>query len=444
MNTTTLSAERAETSMSLADTKTKTRAPGTWVLSLYFLQGLPFFMVNLVSALMLKSLGVSNEDITRWTGLLGLAWVFKPLWSPLLELAPSKKWMVISFQAVGAVALGLIALTLNLPSFFVICIALLAVAAIASASHDIVCDGLYIATLSGKQRAVWAGWLGTCFNGSKLFAMGGLVILAGTLEKSTSPVVAWATVFGIAAVTMAVLAAYHVWALPDTRSSVEPGASVEVAGTLGDVIRSFFKLEGVWVAIAFIILFRAGEAQVQAMGPLFMKDAREIGGLGMATTEVGLSYGTAGTLAFLAGSIASGYFTAWLGLRRAMIWLLLAMNLPNLAFYALALSQTTNLWWISLAVSLETFGYGFGFVAVILFMMQFVAKSKYQTAHYAIATGFMALGYVIFKAISGDVQKALGYQHFFLWVVLSAVPVFLMLKVLPIREDEAAEAKPQA
>jgi PAT family beta-lactamase induction signal transducer AmpG len=200
----------------------------------------------------------------------------------------------------------------------------------------------------------------------------------------------------------------------------------------------------VWTAIAFILLFRAGEAQVQAMGPLFMKDARELGGLGMATTDVGLSYGAAGTLAFLAGSIASGYFTAWLGLRRAMLWLLLSMNLPNLAFYLLALFQPTELWAISLAVSLETFGYGFGFVAVILFMMQFVAKSKYQTAHYAIATGFMALGYVLFKAISGDVQKMIGYQSFFLWVLLSAVPVFLMLRILPIREDDESMNAPAA
>ncbi|MCV2353319.1 MFS transporter [Paucibacter sp. B2R-40] len=424
---------------SLNPAATQARTPATWVLSLYFLQGLPFFMVNVVAGLMLKSLGVSNEDITRWTGLLGLAWVFKPLWSPLLELAPSKKWMVIVFQAVGAVALGLIALSLNLPNFFVLCIAMLAVASIASASHDIVCDGLYIATLNGKQRAVWAGWLGTCFNGSKLFAMGGLVILAGHLEKTAGPVVAWATVFAIAALTMAVLAGYHVWALPDTRKSVAVDAAGEVAGTLGDVIRSFFQLKGVWTAIAFILLFRAGESQVQALGPLFMKDARELGGLGMATTDVGLSYGTAGTLAFLAGSIASGYFTAWLGLRRAMLWLLLAMNLPNLAFYLLAMFQPTDLWAISLAVSLETFGYGFGFVAVILFMMQFVAKSKYQTAHYAIATGFMALGYVIFKSVSGDIQKFLGYQNFFLWVLLSAVPVFLMMRILPIREDEEAQ-----
>lgn len=418
-----------------------TRSPATWVLSLYFLQGLPFFMVNVVAGLMFKSLGVANEDITRWTGLLGLAWVFKPLWSPLLELAPSKKWMVVMFQLVGGSALGLLALSLQLPNFFVLGLFLLGVVSVASASHDIVCDGLYIGTLSGKQRAVWAGWLGTCFNGSKLFAMGGLVVLAGQLEKSLGVANAWAVVFGIAAVTMVVGAGYHTWALPDTRQPVpDEGAPghADAAGTLGDVIRTFFKLEGVWLAIAFILLFRAGEAQVQAVGPLFLKEARGLGGLGLATTEVGLSYGTAGTLAFLCGSIASGYFTAALGLRRAMWGLLVAMNLPNIAFYLLAVFQPQDLGLISIAVSLETFGYGFGFVAVILFMMQFVSGSRYQTAHYALATGFMALGYVLFKSISGDMQQLLGYQHFFLWVLISAIPVFLLVPRLRLRDDAPA------
>ena len=413
------------------------RSPATWVLSLYFLQGLPYFMVNVVAGMMFKSLGVANEDITRWTGLLGLAWVFKPLWSPLLESAPSKKWLVIGFQFGGAVALAAVALALQLPAFFAACIVVLAVASITSASHDIACDGLYIASLGAKSRAIYAGWLGACFNGAKLFAMGGLVILAGQLEKPLGPAAAWSAVFVLAAVVMAVLAAYHVWALPDTRSSAAERAA-GLGGTLADVLRSFFQLPGVWLAIVFILLFRAREAQVQTIGPLFLKEARAAGGLGLSTTDVGWSYGTAGTLAFLAGSVLSGYFTAWLGLKRALLALVVAMNLPNLAFYGLALFQPQSLGVIAAAVSLETFGYGFGFTAVILFMMQFVAGSRYQTAHYALATGFMALGYVLFKTVSGDIQKALGYQHFFLWVLLCAVPVFVVLRWLPLREEPAA------
>lgn len=417
------------------------RSPVTWVLSLYFVQGLPFFMVNAVAGLMLKALGVGNEEIARWTGLLGLAWVFKPLWSPLLEVAPSKKWLAIGFQFVGAAALAAMALALQLPNFFAAAIVVLAVVSIASASHDIACDGLYIASLKAKSRAVYAGWLGACFNGAKLFATGALLILAGALEPKLGVVGAWCTVFVIAGALMAVLAAYHVWALPDTRvaANAPAGQAHGVAGTLTDVLSSFLRLRGVWIAIAFIVLFRAGEAQVQTIGPLFLKDAREAGGLGLGTAEVGWSYGAAGTLAFLAGSIASGYFTAWRGLKRALLPLVVAMNLPNLAFYLLAISQPTNLWVISAAVSLETFGYGFGFVAVILFMMQFVADSRFQTAHYALATGVMALGYVLFKTISGDLQAALGYQHFFLWVLACALPVFALLRWLPVK-DEASKS----
>ena len=412
------------------------RSPATWVLSLYFLQGLPFFMVNVVAGQALQSLGVANDEIARWTGLLGLAWAVKPLWSPLLEAAPSKKWLVVGFQFAGAAALGALAFSLQLPSFFVACVVALAFVSFFSASHDIACDGLYIASLNARQRAIYAGWLGACFNGAKLFAMGGLVILAGQLEGRLGVAMAWASVFGLAALVMAAGALYHLWALPDTRAP-QVTTAAGLGGTLADVLREFFRLPGVWWAIAFIVLFRAGEAQVQTIGPLFLKEARASGGLGLGTSEVGLSYGTAGTLAFLAGSVLSGYFTAWLGLRRAMLTLLVAMNLPNLAFWLMAVAQPDSLWIISAAVSLETFGYGFGFVAVILFMMQFVEGSRYQTAHYALATGFMALGYVVFKTISGDLQQGLGYRGFFLWVVLCAVPVFAMLRWLPMRDEPA-------
>lgn len=414
------------------------RSPATWVLSLYFLQGLPFFMVNVVAGQALQAAGLGNDEIARWTGLLGLAWAVKPLWSPLLEAAPSKKWLVVLFQFAGAAALAGVGFSLQLPSFFIACLVALAFVSFFSASHDIACDGLYIASLNAKSRAIYAGWLGACFNGARLFAVGGLVIVAGELEKTMGATAAWTAVFVIAAVLMAVLASYHVWALPDTRGA--PAEARAPRLDLADVISSFFRLPGVWWAVLFIVLFRAGESQVQTIGPLFLKDARAAGGLGLTTTNVGLSYGTAGTLAFLTGSVLSGYFTAWLGLKRALLPLLIAMNLPNAAFYALALWQPESLGVIAAAVSLETFGYGFGFTAVILFMMQFVAGSRYQTAHYALATGFMALGYVLFKAISGDIQKALGYQHFFLWVLLCAVPVFVLMKWLPLRNESAADA----
>ncbi|MEC5162956.1 MFS transporter, PAT family, beta-lactamase induction signal transducer AmpG [Janthinobacterium sp. CG_23.3] len=426
----------------MIDTDKTTRNPATWIPTLYFAQGLPFYAVALVAGLMFKSMGVSNADIAYWTGLIGFAWVFKPLWSPFLELAPSKKIIVVGFQLVGGLSLGLVALALQTPAWFAVCIGVLALAAIASATHDIACDGLYIASLSDKQQAAYAGWTGAFFNAGKFISLGGLVILAGHFEKTLGVAPAWTIIFLILGAMLLLLAFYHSWALPLAPNPALARQDVgAIAATLWDVLVEFFKKPGIWLAIVFIILFRAGEAQVQTIGPLFLREARALGGLGLSTTEVGAVYGTAGTVAFVLGSIGGGYFTSWLGLKRAMPFLILAMNLPNLVFYYLSHALPSDITLIAGALSVEMFGYGFGFVGLILFMMQVVAVGKYQTAHYAFATGVMQLGFVLFKMVSGAVQTALGYQHFFLWVLLAALPVLLLSRFMPIRaRQDGADA----
>lgn len=421
----------------VALTPPATRHPLVWVPTLYLAQGLPFYAVALVAGLMLKSMGMPNDQIARWTGLLGLAWVFKALWSPFLELARSKKRVVVGFQLIGGAALAGVALALQLPAWFAISIGLFAVVALASATHDIAADGVYIASLTERQQAAYAGWQGAFFNAAKFLSLGGLVILAGYLEKRIGAAPAWTVVFALLAAIMAGLALYHLWALPG--GDAGKAKSVRgIATTLVDVIRAFFAKPGIWLAILFIILFRAGEGQIQTIGPLFLRDAREIGGLGLSTGEVGAVYGTAGTIAFLAGSIAGGYFTSWLGLRRAMLYLILAMNLPNAVFYYLSVAQPESLGVIAAALGLEMFGYGFGFVGIILFIMQVVASGPYQTAHYALGTGFMQLGFVLFKMISGDIQQELGYRTFFLWVVCAALPVLLLMRFVRLESDASA------
>lgn len=404
------------------------RHPLAWVPTLYLAQGLPFFSVALVAGLMFKSMGVPNEQIARWTGVLGLAWVFKALWSPFLELAPSKKRVVVVLQVTGGIALAALALALQLPAWFGLALGLLAIVSFASSTHDIAADGLYIANLSERQQCAYAGWQGAFFNGAKFLSLGGLVILAGFLEQRIGPPAAWATVFGVLGALLAGLGLYHVWALPET---VRRGAGASMRGSvdvLVDVVRAFFAKPGIWMGIVFILLFRLAEGQVQTIGPLFLRDARAAGGLGLSTQEVGAIYGTAGTAAFLVGSILGGWFTARVGLKRAMLVLILAMNVPNLVFWYLSAAQPSHLGLVMAALSTEMFGYGFGFVGMILFIMQVIAPGRYQTAHYALGSGFMQLGFVLSKVVSGDIQHALGYRHFFLWVVLSALPVLVLTR----------------
>ncbi|MFZ6754448.1 MFS transporter [Undibacterium sp. Dicai25W] len=418
--------------------KTVSVHPMRWVPTLYLAEGLPFYAVALVAGLMYKSLGVPNDQIARWTGLIGLAWVFKCLWSPFLEAASSKKLIVVSFQLIGGVCLGLVALSLQMPMYFAMSIALLGVVAIASATHDIAADGLYIASLSNKQQAAYAGWQGAFFNAAKFISLGGLVILAGHLEKQMDAHHAWMIIFGILGIMLTALGLYHSWALPGTKNTNTEASMRSVFTTLLDVIIDFFKKPGIWLAITFIILFRAGEGQIQTIGPLFLRDSRELGGLGLSTDQVGVVYGTAGTVAFLGGSILGGYFASWLGLRRALPWLILAMNVPNLVFFFLSSTLPDNMSVIATALSFEMFGYGFGFVGLILFIMQVVAVGKYQTAHYALGTGVMQLGFVFFKMISGDIQVALGYKNFFVWVLISAIPVLILTRFVKIKDGTPA------
>jgi len=409
------------------------RPPISWVPTLYFAEGLPLWVVLLVAGQMYKSMGIGNDLISRWTGIIGFAWVFKPLWSPFLEALGTNRSQVVLFQFIGGGSLMVLAFTLNLPAFFGLSIAMLGVVAVASATHDIAADGLYIASLSRKLQAEYAGWQGAFYNAAKFASAGGLLILAGHLEKVTTVARAWTIVFGILGVTLIALGVYHAWALP---RRVGPARSVrslrDALQTLQEVFVAFFRKPGIWLAIVFIILFRAGEGQVTNIAPLFLRDARAAGGLGLDPAQVGWAYGTAGTLAFIAGSIIGGYFAAWVGLRRAMVFLIVGMNLPNLAFFYLSTAMPTDLSVIIAAIFVENLGFGFGFVGLILYMMQVVSPGKYQTAHYAFGTGFMALGLVIFRSISGDIQVAIGYKNFFFFVLLCAIPVLLLsLRIVP-------------
>jgi MFS transporter, PAT family, beta-lactamase induction signal transducer AmpG len=399
-------------------------SPIRWVPSLYFVQGLQFFVVMLIAGLMFKNMGVDNAQIARWTGLMGLAWAFKPLWSPLVELVASKKRVVVIAQFMGAAGLLLLALALQAPAWFVLSVVVLFVLAFASATHDIACDGLYMASLNSTQQAAYAGWQGAFFNASKFLTLGGLLVLAGWLEKRHGVMVAWSTIFVLLAGLLTLLALYNARVLPPAIG--QPPARAELLANFTEVLVDFLRKPGIAWAFLFIVLFRFAEGQVQTIGPLFLIEPRDKGGLGLSTEQVGGIYGTGGTAAFLLGSILGGYFTAWLGLRRAMPALLLAMMVPNAVFYGLAHTLPSDLWTIGAAVVLEMAGYGFGFVGMILFIMQVVAPGRYNTAHYALGSGVMQLGFIFSKAISGDLQLALGYEAFFAWTLLAGLPALLL------------------
>ncbi|QZT36083.1 MFS transporter [Halosquirtibacter xylanolyticus] len=411
------------------------KSPLSWVPSTYFAMGLPFIVINQTAALMYKDLGISDAEITKWTSLIILPWSLKFLISPLLEMAKSKRVFVVLTQLITAVMFYMVASVLGMNSFFAVSISMLAVVGLSGATHDIAADGLYIESLSSSQQAEYIGWQGAFYNIAKIVSTGGFVYLAGELGKSMGVVRGWAIVMATLGVLMMLLGIYHIKALPNPINKDQKKAK-EGFTILVDVIKTFFQKKHIFYYIIFIILYRFAEGFAIKMAPLFLKASRDVGGLGLSTSQMGTIYGTMGAAAFVIGSLLAGKYISKKGLKKTLFQLVLIFNIPFAVYFVLAHFQPESLTWISIAVIFEYFGYGFGFVGLTLFMMQQIAPGKYKMAHYAFATSIMNLGVMIPSYISGELSDWLGYEMFFGWVVIATIPSILITKFVPFGTKE--------
>lgn len=412
--------------------KRKLRSPASWVPTVYFAMGLPFVVLNMVSVLMFKGLGISDAQIAFWTSLIMLPWTIKPLWSPFLEMFKTKKYFVVFTQILTGVVFALVAFSLQLPHFFCYAIALLAVIAFSGATHDIATDGVYMTELGKEEQAKYIGWQGAFYNLAKVIATGGLVYLAGYLIGEVGEVNAWMIIMGSCGGIMLLLGLYHIRMLPTGGGAVENVTGFRVAlYELKCVIISFFRKRYIYWYILFIILYRFAEGYVMKIVPLFLKAPIAEGGLGLTEQQIGLYYGTFGAAAFVLGSFLAGYFIAHNGLRKTLFTLCCVFNLPFVVYPLLAVYQPDSILLIGSAIVFEYFGYGFGFVGLTLFMMQQVAPGKHQMAHYAFASGIMNLGVMIPGMMSGYLSDCLGYEDFFIYVLIATIPAFLITWFIP-------------
>ena len=419
--------------------------PLRWVPTLYFAMGLPFVVLNMVSAVLFKDLGIPDAQIAFWTSLIMWPWTIKFLWSPFLELYRTKKFWVVGTQLLSGVLFGLAALALHMPSFFAVTVAVFAVVAFSGATHDIAADGVYMSELTTEAQAKYIGWQGAFYNLAKLVATGGLVWFAGWLYEGFSSdgaaafdasVRSWTVVFAILCAVLVALGLYHLRTLPQGGASAERHSLGEGLRGLREVIGAFFTKRHIWYYIAFIILYRLGEGFVMKIVPLFLKADTASGGLGLTNQQIGLYYGTFGAGAFLLGSLLAGYYIARRGLRRTLFTLCCVFNFPFAVYALLAWFQPSNMWLVGGGIVVEYFGYGFGFVGLTLFMMQQVAPGRHQMAHYAFASGIMNLSVMVTGMASGFLSDFMSYRIFFIAVMVATVPAFVMTKFIPFTYAE--------
>jgi PAT family beta-lactamase induction signal transducer AmpG len=402
--------------------------------------GLPFVALSTSSSIMYKNMGISDSQIAFWTSIIMLPWSIKPLWGPFLEMYKTRTFFVYTTQIFTGCLFGLVALTLKMDHFFSLSIAVLSIIAFSGSTHDTAADGVYLNELSSKLQAKFVGWQGAFYNLAKLLSGGALVYLAGELEKKYGIANAWMTVMFIYGIIMIVLGIYNMKMLPNDSRDAEIQTKQEGLNTLKDVIITFFQKKNIWYSLMFIIFYRFAEGQAIKITPLFFKAARVDGGLGLSTSEIGVLYGVVGAASFVLGSIGAGYFVSNKGLTKKTLMMLCAFfNIPFIAYTFLAIAQPVNINIIGLAVGVEYFGYGFGFVGLILFIMQNIAPGKYKMAHYAFGSGLTSLGFIIPSMISGFVSDYLGYKEFFIWVLISTIPAFLITWLVPLNSEAVTE-----
>ena len=377
-----------------------TPSPWRWIPSLYFAQGLPYVVVMTLAVVLYKNLGVSNTDIALLTSWLYLPWVIKPLWGPLVDLFGTKRRWIWMLQFCIGAALAMVALAVPAPNFLQMTLALFWLMAFASATHDIAADGFYMLAQPPRTQAAFVGVRSTFYRLAMIAGQGGLVFLAGWLQQRLGNVaLAWAWVFALLAAFFAVVALFHLWALP--RPAVDRPAPR--SGTFwidfATVFAAFFRKPDILRILAFLLLYRFAEAQLLKLVTPFMLDPHSAGGLGLKTQDVGIAYGTVGVTALTIGGLLGGWVISRGGLKKLLWPLMLCMHLPNAVFVALAYWQPGNLALVSAAIALEQFGYGFGFTAYMVFMLLVAGEadgsSLHKTAHYALCTGFMALGMML-------------------------------------------------
>lgn len=625
--------------------KTHAKSPWRFVPSLYFIEGVPYSVVMILSIIMYKRLGVANSTIAFWTSILNLPWVFKPLWSPLVDMYWTKRGWIWWMQILLAATFGLLAFGVNLSCFFVATISVLSSVAILSATHDIAADGFYIHALDSHNQALFSGIRNTFYRISMIFCQGVLVIAAGYLESHTglgsrlmeasvvdssrithqtlaapqsqheivlnttsltvtpgksskveiklaSPpakdkavnvtfgrksgsklIVAdensmrfkfnsknwqtpqfavvkalpeakpgstaqfricagniplsWSLVLGFLGLFTLCLGIYHRFALPFPKTDTEtktgiggfiksvfvlavavgiPAVALKYlfsasAGIMGkiqsllpahlqtaaniklvltlaqialpillvyaifkiaavrskthaaiafmtqksglcfdEVFMSFFKKPQIKTLIAFLLLYRLAEAQLTRIAAPFMLDAQEKGGLALDTAQIGFIYGGVGLFALLAGGILGGILVSRSGLKKWLYFMWAAINVPDAVYLYMAHAQPADTSIISACVAVEQFGYGMGFTGYMIYMLYIAGSGQWKVAHYAICTGFMALGMMLPGMVSGYIQEMLGYKVFFAWVLICTLPALWVIGKIPLDKTFGTKA----
>ena len=422
--------------------------PLLWIPSSYFAMGTIYILVTQVTAIMYKNMGLSITEAALYASSLGLPYTIKPLWAPILEMFKTKKFFVVLMEIIIAGMVALAGLALGVDNFVASTMACFWIIGFAGSTQDIANDGVYITTLDAKSQAKFTGFQGMAWNIGPVIAQGPLVWLSGFLNnQGMSWAASWRIVMFITAGIMLAASFWHLQFLPPgSKAENAPRKLSEAAALFWDSLVTFFQKKDVWMMVAFAFLFRTSQGFLDKIGPLFMIESRDAGGLGLSNEVFANIVGWVGTPGFILGALLGGFYVSRYGLKKVLFILALAVNVPNATYIVLGYFQPDNVYFIGTIVTLEKFFFGFGSVGQMLYMMQQLAPGKYQTAHYAFGTALMGLCMMLTGMSSGYINEFVGatfgasfnnpFIPFFIFVVVATIPSFLVTWFAPFHHSD--------
>ena len=424
----------------------KKRNPWAWIPTLYFAGGLPNIIVTGLSVVMYMQMGLTDAEVGLYTGWLALPWVIKPLWSPFIDLLKTKRWWVLTMQALIGASLAGIAFSIPTAFWFQATMCLFFLIAFCSATHDIAADGFYMIELDDHNQAKYVGLRNTFYRLAIIFVNGMLVSLAGILQVMFRGQIrfTWALIFyGLAGLFIG-LWLYHSRFMPRPTEDVHTKRTLtEVTSELKKMFITFFQKfdrRGTLIVMLFLLFYRFPEALLNTMTKTFMLRNNYAGGLGLSPQEYGLANGTVGLIGLLLGGIIGGILVSRDGMKRWLWPMVCAITLPDVVYIYLSYSLNSNLVVVSSCLFIEQFGYGLGFTVLTLYMLYY-SQGKYKTSHYSICTGISYLGLMLPGMLSGYIKDMVGYRMFFIIVMVCCAITFAVTAFLKIDPDFGKKEK---
>lgn len=384
-----------------------------WTASTYLGEGLPWSFLHQMGTEYLTAIGSTKPQIAS-TSALHLAVSLKFLWSPVVDLFGRKRtWVWVTQLVLGGAMLVVAAATgvIGYRGFM----ALLAGLAILHATHDIACDGFYMAALDRKDQALYSGVRVAAFRVAMILGSSGFVYLAGRTS--------WLVGFGAAGVAMLIVSGINSRLMPRAQET-RPPQELErhKLAEFRAAFRSFLAQPQAVLVLSFMLFYKLGDIMMFAMSKPLLND------IGIDLAHRGILNGI-GTVVNIGGSMLGGALIARHGLERCLIPMTYFQNFAIPLYVVMAVTRPGFAGVISI-VAVEQLAAGVGSAAHVVFLMR-RCRAAFSASHYAFATAVVSVGSTFSGYFSGDLNQWLGHPKFFGLAFVVSIPSLILVLVVP-------------